>query len=229
MTDTPSAPAAAPRRSGELILEVACEQFYRQGVRAVGVDEVVTRAGFTKPSLYRAFGSKEGLIAAYLKVQEQALWRSLDEAAGLCPLDPRAQLRAWLSGVAAAAAEPGARGCALSNAAVEFPEKDHPARTAAEAAKAELRLRLRALAGKAGASDPDQAGDSLLLLVEGALISGQLFGGDGPARALLAAAETLLGGAEPASIEPLPAAAPRKPPRPRAPRQVVDEYQPSLF
>ena len=107
-----------------------------------GVDEVVTRAGYTKPSLYRAFGSKEGLIGAYLQLREAELWRGWDEAAARHPHDPRAQLMDWLGGLS----RPGPRGCGLSNAAVEFPEAGHPARLAAEAAKAELRRRLHDLA-----------------------------------------------------------------------------------
>jgi AcrR family transcriptional regulator len=218
--------AAPPKRSGELILEVACEQFHRQGIRAVGVDEVVTRAGFTKPSLYRAFGSKEGLISAYLRVQETALWRSLDEAAALHPLDARAQVMAWLGAIAVEAARPGARGCALSNAAVEFPEPGHPARAAAEAAKAGLRLRLRDLARRAGADYPERSGDSLMLLAEGAMLSGQLFGEDGPAQALVQAAEALIGAGAPEPLQPAPKV--QKLPRPRSARGRAEE-QPMLF
>jgi AcrR family transcriptional regulator len=208
MPEPAIAPQSPPKRAGELILDVACEQFHRQGVRAVGVDEVVSRAGFTKPSLYRAFGSKEGLIAAYLRVHEGAFWTRWDEAAGLHPLDPRAQLRTWLGGLAAEAARPGSRGCGLSNAAVEFPEAGHPARLAAEAAKAELRRRLQALAGRIGSPDAERVGDGLLLLVEGAMISGQMFGEDGPARALLQAAEALVGNGPAERPQPAVEAAP---------------------
>ena len=34
------------------------EMFYRDGIRAVGVDAIVTQAGVTKPSLYRSFASR---------------------------------------------------------------------------------------------------------------------------------------------------------------------------
>ena len=39
----------------ERILETASSLFYRQGVRAVGVDLVVEEAGVAKTSLYRHF------------------------------------------------------------------------------------------------------------------------------------------------------------------------------
>lgn len=42
-------------RAADKIRRTARELFYAEGIRAVGVDEIVTRAGVTKPSLYRAF------------------------------------------------------------------------------------------------------------------------------------------------------------------------------
>ena len=76
---------------------------------------------------------------------------------------------------------PDYRGCGMTNAAVEYPEPGHPARVVGEANKRELRRRLRAMAAGMGAADPDTLGDGLLLLIEGAYISGQLFGPGGPA------------------------------------------------
>ena len=64
----PRSPGHQPT-AAQRVLATAGELFYRQGARAVGVDEIVARAGTTKPSLYRAFGSKDQLIAAYLEDQ----------------------------------------------------------------------------------------------------------------------------------------------------------------
>ncbi len=54
-----------PKLAVDRIRKTARELFYREGIRAVGVDEIVTRAGVTKPSLYRSFSSKDELAAAY--------------------------------------------------------------------------------------------------------------------------------------------------------------------
>ena len=43
-----------------------------------------------------------------------------------------------------------------------------------------------------GAADPEELGDGLLLLVEGAYVSGQLFGEGGPSRSLAAVADRLI-------------------------------------
>ena len=133
----------------------------------------------------------------------------------------------WLGGLS----RPGPRGCGLSNAAVEFPEAGHPARLAAEAAKAELRRRLHDLARRIGAPDPERTGDGLLLLVEGAMISGQLFGEDGPALSLAPAAEALIGAAPATQLQVPVEAAPKppKPPRAKPARSAQDEFQPMLF
>ncbi len=58
-------PAAAGEASArERLLAAAGELFYRQGIRSVGVDEVVARADVAKMSLYRSFPSKDVLAPA---------------------------------------------------------------------------------------------------------------------------------------------------------------------
>ena len=51
----------------ERVLETASALFYKNGVRAVGVDLVVEKAGVAKTSLYRHFGTKDDLVAAFLE------------------------------------------------------------------------------------------------------------------------------------------------------------------
>jgi AcrR family transcriptional regulator len=183
---------APPKRAAERIRDIARDLFYREGIRAVGVDEIVARAGVTKPSLYRAFASKDELAAAYLRDYDREFWARFDAAAAAHPDDPRAQLRAWLTGVSARAVKPAYRGCGLSNAAVEYPAEGHPARLVAEENKRVLRQRLADLARRLGARDPDALGDGLMLLVEGAFVSGQLFGPGGPAAVVADAADALI-------------------------------------
>eukprot|EP01036_Dinobryon_divergens_P020110 gene20110-27534_t len=79
-------------RAADRILATATELFYREGSRAIGVDEIVVKAGATKPTLYRAYGSKDQLIAAYLEGQAQLMWSVLDVAITAQPGDPKAQI-----------------------------------------------------------------------------------------------------------------------------------------
>ena len=168
-------------RAAERILGVARDLFYRQGIRAVGVDEIVRQAGVTKPSLYRSFPSKDELAASYLRAYEKEFWAMFDAAVAAHPGDPRAQIVDFLTYAGRRATKPGYRGCGMTNAAVEYPEAGHPARMVGDANKRELRSRLRAMAVEMGAADPDNLGDGLLLLIEGVYISGQIFGPGGPA------------------------------------------------
>ena len=65
----------------ERILETACRLFYQRGVRAVGVDLVVEKAGVAKTSLYRHFGTKDDLIAAFLAREDEDFWGTWDRVA----------------------------------------------------------------------------------------------------------------------------------------------------
>lgn len=179
-------------KAAERILATAGALFYREGARAVGVDEIVATAGATKPSLYRAFGSKDRLIAAYLEGLAEAMWREFDGAVAARPDDPRAQLLAYFDVLDAQVSQKSSRGCGLSNALVEYPDPAHPARGVAVGHKAALRQRLRDLTRAMPVRKPKKLADALLLLIEGAYLTRQIFGADGPAAAARGAAETLI-------------------------------------
>ncbi len=182
----------SPRRAADRIRDSARDLFYRQGIRAVGVDAIVADAGVTKPSLYRAFASKDDLAAVYLEDYGVDFFTRFDRAVAAHPGDPRAQIRAWMSGLADRATRPGYRGCGITNAVVEYPDTGHPARSVALVNKGELRARLTAMASDMGAGDPQALGDGLMLLMEGAYATGQLFGEDGPAGHVADAADALI-------------------------------------
>ena len=103
--------AARPRRGAppkgevsarERILATASDLFYREGIRAIGVDTVVERSGVSKTSLYRLFESKDALIAAVAAEQDRSFWAWWDRIEGQHANDPRALLRrcyrGWRSG-----------------------------------------------------------------------------------------------------------------------------------
>ena len=187
----PRPPSDTPKAAAR-ILSTASELFYREGARAVGVDEIVARAGATKPSLYRAFESKDQLIAAYLEGQSAQAWSYFEAATEAHPDDPRAQILGYFDALGERARKPGYRGCGLSNAAVEYPAPKHPGRKVAVSHKAAVRDRLRSMTKAMNARKPKKLADSLMLLIEGAFITSQLFGPEGPAAAAKGAAEALI-------------------------------------
>jgi AcrR family transcriptional regulator len=186
-------PAESDDRSArERLLAVAGELFYRQGIRSVGVDEIVASADVAKMSLYRSFASKDDLVAAYLREHDARYWRWWDGVFERHAGAPREQLKALFRALARRTTRSDWRGCPFTNAATEFPEPDHPARRVAEANKRELRRRLTELARTAGARDAAALADQLVLLFEGAYSSAQTYGARGPAGAVAAAAEAVI-------------------------------------
>ncbi len=174
------------------ILAVARDLFYERGVRAVGVDEIAEAAGTNKMTLYRHFASKDLLVAECLRQfaqQAEAEWDRL--AAGHIG-NPRAELTAWLAAVTDHILAAGGRGCALANAAVELAEKDHPARKVIEEVKRAQRDRLVRLCRAAVLHEPEFLADELFLLLEGARVSAQSVGRDGPAARLVRMGEAII-------------------------------------
>ena len=174
------------------ILAAAGELFYRHGIRAVGVDAIAEAAGTNKITLYRHFASKDELVAEYLRQFAEFADTCWDRFARAHPGDSRAQLRAWLIEMAEHLASAGERGCALANAAVELPEKDHPARRVIEDFKRAHRARLVELCRNAGLSEPDMLADELHLLLEGARVTAQSVGADGLGARLVRMGEAMI-------------------------------------
>src|SRR6516165_9614886 len=179
------------------ILAVAADLFYRHGIRAVGVEAIAEAAGTNKMTLYRHFASKDELVAEYLRQSANTADGCWERFARAHPGDPLAQLCAWLQEMARHLAEPNERGCALANAAIELPEKDHPARRVIEEYKKAQRARLVRLAEEAGLSEPEMLADELHLLLEGARVTAQSVGTEGLAARLLRMGEALIAAHKP--------------------------------
>lgn len=161
-------PAGERKNAAQRVFEAAQELFYEKGIRAVGVDEIVARAGVTKPSLYRAFASKDALVAACLKNAAERDRVAMEAEIARAGGDPARQLLAIVHYEVAKMEAGHFRGCAVSNAATELAEPDHPGRVVANACKTELRARLKEIAAALPAADPGTLADGLLMLVEGA-------------------------------------------------------------
>jgi AcrR family transcriptional regulator len=174
------------------LLDAASEMFYRDGIRAVGIDAIIARSGVAKMSLYRNFPSKDALVTAWLEDRNAFFWRRWDEAEASRAGDPRGQLEAILDMIAATASHPKWRGCPFLNTSTEFPEPGHPARAVILANKRTVRERLQALATATGARDPSLLAQQLQLLIDGAYAIGQSLGPSGPAKTVAGAGRALI-------------------------------------
>lgn len=184
---------AKPRGpAAQRLHSVAKDLFYRQGIRATGVEELCRLAGTTKISLYRAFSSKDELIASVVRDECEDNSCRLDSAFD-DSVPPRERPVACLLAAVEALRTPGFRGCAIGLAIAEFPDPEHPARKVADAHKLKMREQLRQICAEAGAADPKTLGDSLMMLVEGAFASAAYLGHEEAAYSLERTGLALLG------------------------------------
>jgi AcrR family transcriptional regulator len=174
------------------ILKAARELFYRHGVHSVGVDAIAEAAGTNKTTLYRHFASKDELVAECMREygrEFETAWAEIEQThAG----QPKQQLLECLRLIAEFKLGTHERGCALANAAVELPDLDHPARQVVAELKSRGRERIIVLCRRAGLRDPELLADELFLLGEGARLSIQSFGPNGPAERLAEMFQTLV-------------------------------------
>jgi AcrR family transcriptional regulator len=177
--------------TAQRILDAASRLFYEHGIRAVGVDAIAAEAGATKVTLYKHFGSKDRLVAEYLRARDER-WRASLQAVIERRRDPRDQLLAVFDAYGEWLVRDSLRGCAFINAAAELADPRHPALEVARAHKASLRRHLADLADRAGARRPDAVAGELLLLLDGAAVACSLQRSLAPLDAAREAARRLL-------------------------------------
>jgi AcrR family transcriptional regulator len=184
--------AASSHSARQRILTTATDLFSREGYRAVGTDTIIERSGVAKMTLYRHFSSKNDLINAYIEQTIQQFWAWFEQAISEHPDSPRAQLVAIFEALASLVADPDFYGCSCLQAAVEFPELEHPSHQVALQFKQIVHARFREIGAQAGAQQPGLLADQLLLLMNGTLMQGRMRGSTYSAHAVVQAARALV-------------------------------------
>jgi AcrR family transcriptional regulator len=152
----------------ERLLETATTLFGLHGIRAVGIDRLLEEAKVARASMYQAFGSKDGLVVAYLARQhanDQAAYQSAVEHHE-APID---RVLAAFDLAESGARRLRYRGCLYLNAATEFPDHAHPVTAAALEHRQWLHDQWLACLRHAGAADPAALANQVQLLYDGAL------------------------------------------------------------
>jgi AcrR family transcriptional regulator len=115
--------APAPVGPAERLLATATKLFAAQGIRAVGIDQILRDAAVAKASLYSTYGSKDALVIAYLTdLDQRDRNRWLSASAGVA--EPLARVLLFFDLAIASAPTRGFRGCLYANAATEFPDTE---------------------------------------------------------------------------------------------------------
>jgi AcrR family transcriptional regulator len=167
-----SSAAGSARGARERVLGAAYELFSRQGIRAVGIDSIITRAGVAKMSLYRHFPSKDELVVAFLQKREQ-LWTHewLEAEVERRAATPRERLLAIFDVFDGWFQREDFEGCSFINVLLEVVEPGHPARQATTSHLANIRVFLRALADSAGVARSDDFARKWHILMKGSIVA----------------------------------------------------------
>ncbi len=159
MTELQKGPQGLRRGRGarERILGASRQLFRDQGINGTGMDQLCAVAEVSKRTLYQHFPGKDELIAEHLRRFDPEI---LPEVFDRADLTPRERL------LAAFDIQPPL--CPFIAAAVEIRDPGHPARVYAGDYKKAFAARLTETAREAGASDPEQLGEQLALILDGA-------------------------------------------------------------
>jgi AcrR family transcriptional regulator len=169
---TAIAPTEHRSSARERLLAAANELFYAEGVQTVGIDRIIERAGVAKASLYNLFGSKEGLVAAYLASRHDLTVTRLTEAIEQVD-EPRQKILAVFDAQAQQYQQPDFNGCAFIAASTEAPSRGL-IEQAADQFRAWVRAMFTDLAEQAGAPNPINLGRQLHLIYDGAGLAGRM-------------------------------------------------------
>jgi AcrR family transcriptional regulator len=184
-TTSTARPAARER-----LLAAADELFYEHGVRSVGIDRVIEQADVSKATLYKAFGSKDALIRAYLERRHASRRERMLAAIGRYET-PRDRLLGVFDVLASSSADPGFRGCAFVNASAES-EPGSSVEAASDESRAWLRRLFAELAGAAGVVEPERFARQLAMLYDGATVAARMDRDPGAAAAARGVAAAML-------------------------------------
>ncbi|MGB7157207.1 MAG: TetR/AcrR family transcriptional regulator [Tepidisphaeraceae bacterium] len=161
MTELEKGPQGRRRGRGarERILSASRQLFRDQGINRTGMDQLCAVAQVSKRTAYQHFTSKDELVAEYLRRFDPDVMPGVFDRPDLTP---RERLLAVFEMPASTPL------CPYIAAAVELHDPQHPASQCARDYKTAIAARLIETAREAGAANPEQLGEQLALLIDGA-------------------------------------------------------------
>ena len=167
--DRQAAEAGASAR--ERILDASYELFSQRGIRSVGVNEVIERAGVATATLYRHFPSKDELVLAFLQLREQRWTRDFVEAGAMSRgSDPEQRLLAIFDVFDEWFHRDDFEACSFINVLLEM-GPEHSAGRASLWHLEQIRSIVRRLAEEAGLRDTESLARSFHILMKGSIVA----------------------------------------------------------
>jgi AcrR family transcriptional regulator len=156
---------------GERILNTATELFYKEGIRAVGIQRVIDEAGIAKASLYAHYASKDELVAACLSQRGERARARVDAALRDPALDARGKLLKLFDLQIEWTSSAGFRGCPFLNASGELADDAHPARQVTGRQREWLHGLVGSLVRESGVRHAETVAAAIIVLYDGAAAS----------------------------------------------------------
>lgn len=156
------------------ILDVAEGLFYAEGMRAISADRIIGAVGITMVTFYRYFGTKDDLVVAYLDRRSEREREGVAQVLDGWPHDSATVFAQLVTALGEDACAPGFRGCPFINAAAEYADPDHPVRQAVDRHRAWFRSMIEAQLAELRRGDIAILADELIMLRDGAMVSGYL-------------------------------------------------------
>ncbi|MEU8033329.1 TetR family transcriptional regulator [Streptomyces sp. NPDC049099] len=153
------------------LLDAAEDLFYAEGIRAVGVDRILSVSGVGRASFYRHFASKDELVVAVIQGRDMRWRQWLRESVEARELPPEQRPLAVFDALAERFARQDFRGCAFINTMVEAADRDSAAHQVAAAHKRKVVDYLDQLLADAGYAEHAALADQLVLLIDGAIVT----------------------------------------------------------
>jgi AcrR family transcriptional regulator len=159
----------------ERLFQTAARLFYQHGYRAIGVDTIAVEAGIGKMTLYRHFPSKDDLIVEFLRHSDTEFWDHFKQSTSGVTT-PRDKLVAFFAALQHYVLSPTCYGCPFINVTAEYPEVEYAGHQVALEHKRSVLARFTQLAREAGARQPQELANALLLLMDGAYMAARMYG-----------------------------------------------------
>ena len=152
----------------EHLLAVTESLIYSGGICATGMDLIVTTSCVSRKTIYKHFGSKDGLVAEALRRRDERWMNWFSENMRQITA-PKERLLHMFTVLDQWFQTPGFRGCAFINAAGEIGDPEDPIRQVAREHKLKLLQFVEQLVQEYTRKNARELAEQLLILIDGAI------------------------------------------------------------
>lgn len=188
-------PLAGDLSARERVLATAHDLFYRDGIRATGVDRLIAESGVAKLTFYRHFPSKDALVREFLDFRHRRWMAWFIDALGrwgaASPAEGNARLLLLADVLQEWTEQPDFRGCAFINSVVEIAQALPEAVDIARVHKAEMTQVIAELLPDGATRD--LLADAAAMVFDGAIVRAQMAGDAAAREAAVATLRAVLG------------------------------------